>query len=187
MLLQHLAQFLDRHLGWCDTGFRGECGGGSDGLAHCHAGRLDAEGRVGGAVAADRAAGDQEVAAALGDQRAERHHRHDALNDAAAVYHPYWRNPHVTGVGQDVLVSLWQLPDRVMLGVFNYDRKQAKDVTLKLDLARLGLAGRDGFDLATRDLFRPEGAADVAFDAATGSIPLKGLQPHAVPRRRRLC
>jgi hypothetical protein len=86
----------------------------------------------------------------------------------------------VTGVGQDVLVSLWQLPDRVMLGVFNYDRKQAKDVTLKLDLARLGLAGRDGFDLATRDLFRPEGAADVAFDAATGSIPLKGLQPHAL-------
>jgi hypothetical protein len=102
------------------------------------------------------------------------------INSAETVYHPDWRNPHVTGAGQDVLVSLWQLPDRVMLGVFNYDRKQAKDVTLKLDLARLGLAGKDGFDLAARDLFRPEGTAGVAFDAASGTVTLKGVGPHAL-------
>jgi hypothetical protein len=46
-------------------------------------------------------------------------------------------------------------------------------------LAGLGLAGRDGFDLAARDLFRPEGAAGVAFDAASGTVTLKGLGPHS--------
>jgi hypothetical protein len=86
----------------------------------------------------------------------------------------------VSCADEQILVSLWQLPDRVMLGVFNYDRKQTKDVTLKLDLARLGLAGRDGFDLAARDLFRPEGAADVAFDPASGTVTLKGVGSHTL-------
>jgi hypothetical protein len=84
----------------------------------------------------------------------------------------------VTNDDEQILVSLWQLPDRVMLGIFNDDRKQAKDVALKLDLAGLGLAGRDGFDLAARDLFRPEGAADAAFDPASGTLTLRGLPPH---------
>jgi hypothetical protein len=101
------------------------------------------------------------------------------VNDATTAYHPYWRNPFVTSADQNVLVSLWHTSDRAMLGVFNYSKDQAKDAVLKVDLAKLGLSGA-GVELAARDLFRPEGAADAAFDAASGTVTLKALGPHTL-------
>ena len=53
------------------------------------------------------------------------------INSTETVYFPYWRNPYVTAEDKQILVSLWQLSDRVMLGVFNYDREKVKDVKLK--------------------------------------------------------
>jgi len=49
-----------------------------------------------------------------------------------------------------------------------------------LDLAQLGLAAREGTTLAARDLYRPEGASDAAFDAAAGTLTIKGLPPHRI-------
>jgi hypothetical protein len=102
------------------------------------------------------------------------------------VYHPFWRNPFVACDDPDVLVSLWQMPgrdgptrtDRLMLGIFNYNNRQSKNGTLKLDLARLGLSASDGVTLAARDLYRPQAAAETAFDAATGTLTIQGLAPH---------
>ena len=42
------------------------------------------------------------------------------VNDEASVYHPYWRHPFVVTADDDVLISLWHLPDRAMPGVFNF-------------------------------------------------------------------
>ncbi|MGA2620043.1 MAG: glycoside hydrolase domain-containing protein [Thermoguttaceae bacterium] len=102
------------------------------------------------------------------------------------VYHPFWRNPFVACADPDTLVSLWRMPgrggptrtDRVMLGIFNYNNKQSKNVELRLDLARLGLSASDGVTLATRDLYRPQAAAGSAFDAASGTLTIRGLVPH---------
>lgn len=52
---------------------------------------------------------------------------------------PFWRNDLVTSEDGEVLVSLWKRPHRVLLDVFNYNRETAKDITVKVDLERLGL------------------------------------------------
>ncbi|MCC6580245.1 MAG: hypothetical protein IT440_07360 [Phycisphaeraceae bacterium] len=61
------------------------------------------------------------------------------INDEKTEYIPFWRNPYVQCADKDILVSLWRLPDRVLMVVFNYDGKNAKDVTLKVDMDALGL------------------------------------------------
>jgi hypothetical protein len=99
------------------------------------------------------------------------------------VYHPYWRNPYVTCADKDVLISLWQLPDRVMLGVFNYDRKKAKDVTLKVDLNGLGLVPQKPWQefVGVRDLWKlEEKAGPAGFDFYGQAVTIKGMQPHTV-------
>ena len=105
------------------------------------------------------------------------------INDEQTKYFPYWRNPYVVSADKDVLVSLWQLPDRVMLGVFNYNRKQAKDVSLKIDLDGLGLLPQLKWQefLGVRDLWKADDKlsnAQLNFDGRTLSI--KGLQPHTI-------
>ena len=61
------------------------------------------------------------------------------INDPDVEYVPFWRNPHVESGDEDVLVSTWRLPDRVMLGVFNYDGEKAREVELEVDLEALDL------------------------------------------------
>jgi hypothetical protein len=98
------------------------------------------------------------------------------VNDAATVYHPYWRNPFVTGSDDDVLVSLWQLPNRVMLGVFNYSKDKARDISIKVDLAKLGLGPEQVY---ARQLWA-ESAGEAALDAGAGVLRVKGLPGHRV-------
>ena len=70
------------------------------------------------------------------------HHLPDSVLEwgiLKAEYVPFWRNPYMTCEDKDILVSLWRLPDRVLLSVFNYNPKQGKGVELKVDLAKLNL------------------------------------------------
>lgn len=102
------------------------------------------------------------------------------VNAAGVAYHPYWRNPFVTGSDPKVLVSLWHVPaeNRVMLGVFNLDGSQPKDAELKIDLAALGIAPAGAF---ARTLYTVSGGGGpVAFDAGAGSLRIKGLPPHEI-------
>jgi len=61
------------------------------------------------------------------------------MADERVEYVPFWRNPYVTGEDPEVLVSMWRLPDRVLLSVFNHDAKQGKTATLQVDMEKLGL------------------------------------------------
>ena len=61
------------------------------------------------------------------------------INAPDVEYVPFWRNPYVESGDEDVLVSAWRLPDRVMLGVFNYDGDNPKKVELEVDLQALDL------------------------------------------------
>jgi len=61
------------------------------------------------------------------------------MTDGRVEYIPFWRNPFVSGDDAEVLVSMWRLPDRVLLSVFNHSAKQGKTATLKVDLEKLGL------------------------------------------------
>jgi len=103
------------------------------------------------------------------------------LNGEGVAYHPYWRNPHVECADQDILVSLWRLPDRVVVGVFNYHRKQAKDVSLKIDLDALGLVPQLPWQefIGVRDLYTQEGAPACALDFYGRTLTLKALEPHS--------
>jgi hypothetical protein len=105
------------------------------------------------------------------------------VNSEDTMYHPYWRNPYVTSEDEHVLISLWQLPDRVMLGVYNYDREQVKDVTLKIDLEGLNLVPQMPWQefVGVRDLWTPDQTAPAStldFHQATLSVP--ALQTHTL-------
>ena len=133
------------------------------------------------------------------------------LNEAGVEYHPYWRNPFATSTDKDVLVSLWRIPNeaegRLLVGAFNYDRKNTKDIEVKVDLSKLNLANKQ---LVLRDLskayldsplakagdpigcefwggtvsdaalafVRPGQGGPAAFDPTTGVLRIKGVAPH---------
>ncbi len=114
------------------------------------------------------------------------------LNGENVAFVPYWRNPYAKADDPDLLVALWRIPDeaagRILVGVFNYNRKSVKDAEVKLDLAQLGLAGKplDMRDLS-RDYFlgvkeieaiQGELGETAAFDAAGGVLRIKGLGAH---------
>jgi hypothetical protein len=61
------------------------------------------------------------------------------LADERVEYVPFWRNPYIALDDPAVLVSMWRLPDRVLLSVFNHDAEATKTVTLTVDLETLGL------------------------------------------------
>jgi len=105
------------------------------------------------------------------------------VNSEDTMYHPYWRNPYVTSEDEHILVSLWQLPDRVMLGVYNYDRNQARDVTIKVDLKSLKLIPQRPWQefVGVRDLWKYDDTApDAALDFHQATLSLKAVQPHAL-------
>jgi hypothetical protein len=106
------------------------------------------------------------------------------LNDARLVYTPYWRSRAATGGSSNLLVSTWTLPDRALLLVFNADGKAARDGKVTVDLKGLGLptgeitvkeiGGAIGNGLPADTPKEPE----VAFDPASGTLAVPGLQPH---------
>jgi len=105
------------------------------------------------------------------------------INRAEAVYHPYWRNPYVTCADKDVLVSLWQLPDRVMLGVFNYNREQTKNAVLSVDLDALNLVPQLPWQefVRVRTLWKAD-ADDpgASLDFYGRKLSVKNLRPHTL-------
>ncbi|MBM4041322.1 MAG: hypothetical protein FJ290_22700 [Planctomycetes bacterium] len=58
------------------------------------------------------------------------------LNGETVAYHPYWRNPYAACADKDALVALWQMEGRILVGVYNYHRKESKDFTVKLVLCQ---------------------------------------------------
>jgi hypothetical protein len=68
------------------------------------------------------------------------------MNAESVSYEPYWRKTYADSGDENVLVSVWRIPDeaagRILVGVFNYDRKNRKDVKVKIDLEKLGFSGK---------------------------------------------
>ncbi len=108
------------------------------------------------------------------------------LNQPDSVYVPYWRNPYVTCADKDVLISTWRMGGRAVLGIFNFNRKDAKDAEIKVDWAKLGLNPKQGL---VRRLWACEGypagkdypalpANPATAELAGGALQLKGLPAH---------
>jgi hypothetical protein len=98
------------------------------------------------------------------------------LNDEKVAFVPYWRNNGVRTGDDNVLVSQWRLPDRVILVAFNQNKASApKNVTLKGDWARLGLATGTPYEITAHELAE-NGDNDVMLNGDTLSVP--GLAPH---------
>jgi len=105
------------------------------------------------------------------------------INSSQTQYVPYWRNPFATTTDKDILVSLWQLPDRVMLGVFNYNRTKAKDAVIKIDLSALNLLPTRPWQefIGIRDLWKAnDKASNAQFDFNTKTLTIRGLQQHTL-------
>jgi hypothetical protein len=102
------------------------------------------------------------------------------INDERTEYVPFWRNPYVTSEDPEVLVSMWKLPDRVLLSVFNYNGKQAKDVALKIDLDRLNLVPQlpwqEFIRVSALESSKEEPAPQLNFYARQLTVP--ALAPH---------
>jgi len=102
------------------------------------------------------------------------------LNDKDIEYIPFWRNRYVKCDDADALVSMWRLPDRVLLAVFNYNGKQGKDFALKVDLDGLGLVPRLQWQefIGVRDLDKgdQEPASRLDFYGRTLTVP--AMAPH---------
>lgn len=99
------------------------------------------------------------------------------LNAENATYVPYWRNVGAKSGDPNVFVSVWKMNGRVLIGVFNYDRKATKDVKLKLDLKALGFSGKTD-TLAAVDLYQRPKSVPSSFDAGARMLSFKGLAPH---------
>jgi hypothetical protein len=109
------------------------------------------------------------------------------INDERVQYVPFWRNPYVHCADKDVLVSLWRLPDRVLMVAFNGDGKQAKDVTLKIDLDALNLRPRPWKELIGVRAVEDPGEygrssmpkePEPTLDIYANAVSVKGIQPH---------
>jgi hypothetical protein len=96
------------------------------------------------------------------------------VNDPRLQFVPYWRNTAVTSADKELLVSLWRLPDRVLMVVFNNNGKQSKDAALRIDLSALGLGAGERVARELGECGDPE----VQFDAAGQTLRIPGLQPH---------
>jgi hypothetical protein len=102
------------------------------------------------------------------------------LNDERVIYHPYWRNSLVETSDEDILVSMWQLPDRVILGVFNYNREKRKDATLVVDLEKLNLVPQKKWQqfVRVRDLWSGDQGPASRLDFHARKLTVKKINPH---------
>ena len=83
----------------------------------------------------------------------------------------------VTCADAAIQVSMWQLPDRVLLAVQNTDDKAAKDAVLKLDLGGLGLEQKLIWQefIDVRQFFAEEKAPGPSLDYYGRTLTLKAL------------
>ena len=89
------------------------------------------------------------------------------MNDDRVFFWPFWSNTDVIGGQTETLkVSAWTLPDRILLAVFNYDKKAPANAAIHLDLAKLGVKLPP--DAVITDLEKPDAA--VGGNAAKGDV-----------------
>lgn len=102
------------------------------------------------------------------------------LNQNEVIYHPYWRNSLVTTKDPDILVSTWQLSDRLLIGVFNNSRDKARPVNLKVDLDAAKLRPQLPWQqfLQIRDLWKAEADGAAVLDGKKETIEIPKLEPH---------
>ncbi|MFG0247319.1 MAG: hypothetical protein ACF8OB_00415, partial [Phycisphaeraceae bacterium JB051] len=103
------------------------------------------------------------------------------INDEQTQYHPYWRNPYVKTNDPDILVSMWRLPDRVLLGVFNYNRDRTKDVAVQVDLEQLNLIPQLRWQefVRVRDIWKGhEELPKAKLNFEKRQLRIRQLQPH---------
>jgi hypothetical protein len=102
------------------------------------------------------------------------------MNDERIVYYPFWRNPYVTTNDKDVLISLWRLPDRVILMAFNYNRQDQKNAELTIDLEKLDLIPKLQWQefIGVRDLVKDEKEPKSTLDFHNRKLSVPALAPH---------
>jgi hypothetical protein len=102
------------------------------------------------------------------------------MNDERVVYHPFWRNPFVTTNDKDVLVSLWQLPDRVILMAFNHHRTETKNAEIVMDLDKLNLVPKLPWQefIGVRDLVKDDKEPKTSLDFYNRTLKVPALAPH---------
>lgn len=91
------------------------------------------------------------------------------MNDNRVKFWPYWRNRKILTVSNpDVLVSMWTLPDRVLLCAFNVGKKSPAVATIRVPLADLGLMPKVRAEyIRATDL---ETGKNANFDAWNGAV-----------------
>lgn len=106
------------------------------------------------------------------------------LNEPSVIYHPYWRNEFVKTDNPDILVSMWQLPDRVVLGVYNYNRDKKYSVKLDVDLKALNLVPEKQWQefIGVRDLYTHDVEKDPKsrLDFHKNQLDVRNLEPHTI-------
>ncbi len=96
------------------------------------------------------------------------------MNGRDVKFWPYWRNAKILGVDSNtVLASMWTSPDRALLCLFNTDKKQTVETTVRVPTVDLDLMPSvrseytRAFDLETGEA--------VAFDGWNGAVTAKVL------------
>ena len=99
------------------------------------------------------------------------------LVDKATRHFAPGQAPGVTCGDAAIQIGMWQLPDRVMLAVYNTNEAAAKDAVIKLDLAALGLEQKLIWQelIGVRQLVAEDKATGPQFDYYGGTLTLKGI------------
>lgn len=94
------------------------------------------------------------------------------MNDDQVKFWPYWRNDEFVHVDQDdVVVSMWTLPDRALLCAVNLDRNQSVNTSIRIPLYELGLNPEVRAEYITARDIMDDGK--VGFDAWNGEVSVK--------------
>jgi len=86
----------------------------------------------------------------------------------------------VTPLDPDILVSMWRLPDRILLAVFNNHNKSGKDAAIQVDIEKLGLVPRLPWQefIRVTDLDKGETEPPCQLDFHARTLKVPALAPH---------
>jgi hypothetical protein len=92
-------------------------------------------------------------------------------------FHAVGQAPGIVCTNAAIQIGLWQLPDRIMLTVFNSDPKLAQDAVMKVDLSAMGLTITPWQDfLGVRTWNKVGKDPDAALDYYSQTLTVKGLK-----------
>jgi len=97
--------------------------------------------------------------------------------DKAAQHFAPGQAPGVTCEDAAIQIGMWQLPDRVMLAVYNSDEKEPKTAVLTVDLDALGLKQKLIWQeiVGVRQLYAEDNAPAPVLDYYGGKLSLSGI------------